>query len=107
MKLTCSAGAGGNIAKLNFLSNCGGLSAADGPSGFIIGASKSIFPQKLDVSFVAFGTQQKNHKHSISDLKIEINACLPISQQQPESPNCQYDAELISSQPLSFRVRSI
>lgn len=41
------------MVKFNFSSNCGGLSAADGPSGFMIGASKSIFPHKLDVSFVA------------------------------------------------------
>lgn len=32
VKLTWSAGAGGNIVKFSFLSNCGGLSAADGPS---------------------------------------------------------------------------
>lgn len=54
MKLICNAGAGGNIAKFNFLSYCGGLSADDGPSGFMIGASKSILPHRLDVSFVDF-----------------------------------------------------
>lgn len=62
VNVTWSAGAGGKTVNSNFLSNCIGLSAADGTSGLIGTRSKFNLPQRLDGSFVAYETKNKSSR---------------------------------------------